>query len=241
MSLTDERKKIEKNKEDLKAARTAINNKLVELGGTASASFNDIPEKTTELANTITATNKEYIDSKTGDLNNLQTQDKTNLVNAINEILNGSEINATDVSFNDTETQLGASNLQIALVNIVNQIKALKTELNGEATRLSSINSEFDAIIGIPTPTSKSTQKSINSKLKTLSTSIDTLAANKNAIDIKYDDSITQLGASNVQDAINAIVSDLKLIKTDLEGQAARLASINTLLEAEIGAPQVIQ
>lgn len=241
MSLTDERKKIEKNKEDLKAARTAINNKLVELGGTASASFNDIPEKTTELANTITATNKEYIDSKTGDLNNLQTQDKTNLVNAINEILNGSEINATDVSFNDTETQLGASNLQIALVNIVNQIKALKTELNGEATRLSSINSEFDAIIGIPTPTSKSTQKSINSKLKTLSTSIDTLSANKNAIDIKYDDSITQLGASNVQDAINAIVSDLKLIKTDLEGQAARLASINTLLEAEIGAPQVIQ
>lgn len=241
MSLTDERKKIEKNKEDLKAARTAINNKLVELGGTASASFNDIPEKTTELANTITATNKEYIDSKTGDLTNLQTQDKTNLVNAINEILNGSEINATDVSFNDTETQLGASNLQIALVNIVNQIKALKTELNGEATRLSSINSEFDAIIGIPTPTSKSTQKSINSKLKTLSTSIDTLAANKNAIDIKYDDSITQLGASNVQDAINAIVSDLKLIKTDLEGQAARLASINTLLEAEIGAPQVIQ
>ena len=241
MSLTDERKKIEKNKNDLKAARTAINNKLVELGGTASASFNDVPEKTTELANTITATNKTYIDNKTGDLNNLQTQDKTNLVNAINEILNGSEINATDVSFNDTETQLGASNLQIALVNIVNQIKALKTELNGEATRLNSINSEFDAIIGIPTPTSKSTQKSINSKLKTLSTSIDTLAANKNAIDIKYDDSITQLGASNVQDAINAIVSDLKLIKTDLEGQAARLASINTLLEAEIGAPQVIQ
>lgn len=154
MSLTDERKELEKNKESLKAARTAINNKLVELGGTASASFNDIPEKTTELANTITATNKEYIDSKTGDLTNLQTQDKTNLVNAINEILNGSEINATDVSFNDTETQLGAS---------------------------------------------------------------------------------------NVQDAINAIVSDLKLIKTDLEGQAARLASINTLLEAEIGAPQVIQ
>ena len=241
MSLTDERKKIEKNKNDLKAARTAINNKLVELGGTASASFNDVPEKTTELANTITATNKTYIDNKTGDLNNLQTQDKTNLVNAINEILNGSEINATDVSFNDTETQLGVSNLQIALVNIVNQIKALKTELNGEATRLNSINSEFDAIIGIQSPTSKSTQKSINSKLKTLSTSIDTLAANKNAIDIKYDDSITQLGASNVQDAINAIVSDLKLIKTDLEGQAARLASINTLLEAEIGAPQVIQ
>lgn len=63
MSLTEERKKAEKNKDDLKAARTAINNKLVELGGTASTSFNDVPEKTTELANTITATNKTYIDS----------------------------------------------------------------------------------------------------------------------------------------------------------------------------------
>ena len=241
MSLTDERKKIEKNKNDLKSVRQSINNKLVELGGSASTSFNDIPEKTTELANTITATNKEYIDNKTGNLNNLQTQDKTNLVNAINEILNGSEINATDVSFNDTETQLGASNLQIALVNIVNQIKALKTELNGEATRLNSINSEFDAIIGIQSPPSKSTQKSINSKLKTLSTNIDTLALNKNAIDIKYDDSITQLGVSNVQDAINTIVSDLKLVKLDLEGQATRLASINTLLEAEIGTTEVIQ
>lgn len=86
MSLTDERKKAEKNKDDLKAARVAINNKLVELGGAASTSFNDIPEKTTELANTITATNKTYIDSKTGDLNNLQTKNKDNLVNAINEV-----------------------------------------------------------------------------------------------------------------------------------------------------------
>lgn len=86
MSLTDERKKAEKNKDDLKAARVAINNKLVELGGTASTSFNDVPEKTTELANTITATNKTYIDSKTGDLANLQTKNKDNLVNAINEV-----------------------------------------------------------------------------------------------------------------------------------------------------------
>ena len=86
MSLTDERKKAEKNKDDLKAARVAINNKLVELGGSASTSFNDVPEKTTELANTITATNKTYIDNKTGDLNNLQTKNKDNLVNAINEV-----------------------------------------------------------------------------------------------------------------------------------------------------------
>ena len=89
MSLTDERKELEKNKDNLKAARVAINNKLVELGGAASTSFNDVPEKTTELANTITATNKTYIDNKTGDLANLQTQDKNNLVNAINEIKTG--------------------------------------------------------------------------------------------------------------------------------------------------------
>lgn len=86
MSLTDERKKLEKNKDNLKAARTSINNKFVELGGSASTSFNNIPEKTTELANTITATNKAYIDSKTGNLSNLQTKSKDNLVNAINEV-----------------------------------------------------------------------------------------------------------------------------------------------------------
>lgn len=90
MSLTDERKELEKNKDNLKAARTAINNKLVELGGVASTSFNDVPEKTTELAKAITATNKAYIDSKTGDLNNLQTKNKDNLVNAINEVKNSS-------------------------------------------------------------------------------------------------------------------------------------------------------
>lgn len=90
MSLTDERKELEKNKDNLKAARTAINNKFIELGGAASTSFNDVPEKTTELANTITATNKEYIDNKTGNLNNLQTKNKDNLVNAINEVKNSS-------------------------------------------------------------------------------------------------------------------------------------------------------
>ncbi len=90
MSLTDERKELEKNKDNLKAARTAINNKFIELGGTASTSFNDVPEKTAELAKAITDTNKTYIDNKTGDLNNLQTKNKDNLVNAINEVKNSS-------------------------------------------------------------------------------------------------------------------------------------------------------
>ena len=125
MSLTDERKKIEKNKNDLKAARTAINNKLVELGGTASTSFNDIPEKTTELANTITATNKTYIDNKTGDLNSLQTQDKTNLVNAINEVKTGlASATPSDYDQVKADVEKLKSDVGTARTNLINSVNS---------------------------------------------------------------------------------------------------------------------
>ena len=125
MSLTDERKKAEKNKDDLKAARAAINNKLIELGGTASTSFNDIPEKTTELANTITATNKEYIDSKTGDLANLQTQDKTNLVNAINEVKTGlASAKPSDYDQVKADVEKLKSDVSTARTNLINSVNS---------------------------------------------------------------------------------------------------------------------
>ena len=125
MSITDERKELEKNKDNLKAARTAINNKLVELGGAASTSFNDIPEKTTELANTITATNKEYIDNKTGNLNNLQTQDKTNLVNAINEVKTGlASATPSDYDQVKADVEKLKSDVGAARTNLINSINS---------------------------------------------------------------------------------------------------------------------
>ena len=125
MSLIDERKELEKNKESLKAARTAINNKFIELGGAASTSFNDVPEKTTELANTITATNKTYIDSKTGDLNNLQTQDKTNLVNAINEVKTGlASATPSDYEQVKADVEKLKSDVGTARTNLINSINS---------------------------------------------------------------------------------------------------------------------
>ena len=125
MSLTDERKELEKNKESLKAARTAINNKFIELGGAASTSFNDVPEKTTELANTITATNKTYIDNKTGNLNNLQTQDKTNLVNAINEVKTGLA-SATPSDYDQVKADIEKlkSDVGAARTNLINSVNS---------------------------------------------------------------------------------------------------------------------
>lgn len=125
MSLTDERKELEKNKESLKAARTAINNKFIELGGAASTSFNDVPEKTTELANTITATNKEYIDNKTGNLNNLQTQDKTNLVNAINEVKTGlASATPSDYDQVKADVEKLKSDVGTARTNLINSVNS---------------------------------------------------------------------------------------------------------------------
>ena len=125
MSLTDERKELEKNKDDLKAARQSINNKLVELGGTASTNFNDVPSKTTELVNTITATNKTYIDSKTGDLNNLQTQDKTNLVNAINEVKTGlASATPSDYDQVKADVEKLKSDVGTARTNLINSVNS---------------------------------------------------------------------------------------------------------------------
>lgn len=59
-----------------------------------------------------------------------------------------------------------------------------------------------------------------------------------------YTDSTTQLGATNVQQAIEKIVEKVKALETktqtleqELNGQVTRLSGINTELEAEIGNP----
>lgn len=52
-----------------------------------------------------------------------------------------------------------------------------------------------------------------------------------------YDDSTTQIGAENVQKAIEYLVTEVKGVKQEVTGQTTRLNGINTELEAEIGNP----
>lgn len=90
---------------------------------------------------------------KIGDLNTLQTVEKRHLVGAINEVKEGLgnvSSDATGTSYTDATTQLGATNVQQAIEKIVEKVNALETELNGQVTRLSNINTELETEIGTP-------------------------------------------------------------------------------------------
>lgn len=60
------------------------------------------------------------------------------------------ETTATGTSYTDSTTQLGAINVQQAIEKIVEKVNALETELNGQVTRLSNINTELETEIGTP-------------------------------------------------------------------------------------------
>ena len=59
------------------------------------------------------------------------------------------DLAANKVKYTDTHT-LGATNVQQAIEKIVEKVKALETELNGQVTKLSGINTELEAEIGNP-------------------------------------------------------------------------------------------
>lgn len=71
-------------------------------------------------------------------------------------------------------------------------------------------------------------------ELKTDMDSIETTASGT-----IYTDTTTQLGATNVQQAIEALTTKVKALETELNGQVTKLSGINTELEAEIGTPTV--
>ena len=90
---------------------------------------------------------------KIGDLNTLKTVEKRHLVGAINEVKDGLgnvSSDASGTSYTDTTTQLGATNVQQAIEALTTKVKALETELNGQTTRLSNINTELETEIGNP-------------------------------------------------------------------------------------------
>lgn len=69
-------------------------------------------------------------------------------------------------------------------------------------------------------------------ELKTDMDSIETTASGTS-----YADTTTKLGATNVQQAIEALTTKVKALETELNGQVTKLSGINTELEAEIGNP----
>ena len=60
------------------------------------------------------------------------------------------ETTASGTSYTDTTTQIGATNVQQAIEKIVEKVNALETELNGQVTKLSNINTELETEIGNP-------------------------------------------------------------------------------------------
>ena len=52
-----------------------------------------------------------------------------------------------------------------------------------------------------------------------------------------YTDTTTQIGATNVQQALEWAVREIKALKQEVTGQTTRLSNINTELETEIGNP----
>ena len=71
-------------------------------------------------------------------------------------------------------------------------------------------------------------------ELKTDVSSIETTATGTS-----YTDTTTQIGATNVQQALEWAVREIKSLKQEVTGQTTRLSTINTELEAEIGTPTV--
>lgn len=69
-------------------------------------------------------------------------------------------------------------------------------------------------------------------ELKTDVSSIETTASGTS-----YTDTTTQIGATNVQQALEWAVREIKSLKQEVTGQTTRLSNINTELEAEIGNP----
>lgn len=187
--------------------------------------------------------------SHIGNLENLTTENKITLVDAINEVqeMSGGASNASEVTYNDSTSQLGATNAQDAIIALYNKYKAVETlanqlnqNVNGQTNILSEINIESENVIGITTNIKEKVviQKveepnlyNINSKVRTT-----------NAIDISYSDEVTNMGATNIQEAIEILTSkftelenNINNVNSTISNGIAELSAINTEAENEIG------
>ena len=189
--------------------------------------------------------------SHIGNLNELTTDAKTTLVDAINEVKQtaGGASEAIKVSYDDSTTQLGVANVQEAIVALNEKYKTIQTlanqldlEVNGQVSSLNTTNLESESIIGIPL-TTKENPKELNLKAIT-TTNYNSLsrARTVNASDIAYVDDVTLLGATDVQKAIEALFAKFDALeksvnttKETVTTEAANLKAINEELQTEIG------
>ena len=191
--------------------------------------------------------------SHIGNLDNLITDAKTNLVDAINEIKESSigPSDAMEVIYDDSSTKLGATNVQDAIVALNNKYKTIEAlankldaEVNGQVSSLNLINSEAETTIGIPLTTKEKNKKSIIKQLsESNDISIEELKAIKiNASDITYEDHATSLGVTDVQKAIEALANKfielenkVNATNNTVTAETANLKAINAELQREIG------
>lgn len=188
--------------------------------------------------------------SHIGNLDNLITDAKTNLVDAINEIKESSigPSDAMEVIYDDSSTKLGATNVQDAIVALNNKYKTIEAlankldaEVNGQVSSLNLINSEAETTIGIPLTTKDS---NVESSILTDATTFENelKAKQVNASDIVYADHATSLGATDVQKAIEALANKfielenkVNTTNNTVTTETANLKAINAELQREIG------
>lgn len=188
--------------------------------------------------------------SHIGNLDNLITDAKTNLVDAINEIKESSigPSDAMEVIYDDSSTKLGATNVQDAIVALNNKYKTIEAlankldaEVNGQVSSLNLINSEAETTIGIPLTTKDSkVEPSILTDDTTFENEL--RAKQVNASDIVYADHATSLGATDVQKAIEALANKfielenkVNATNNTVTAETANLKAINAELQREIG------
>lgn len=101
-----------------------------------------------------------YTDTKIGNLSSLQTTEKSNLVGAVNELkirLGDVSTDAKGTKFDDAVSNLGASNVQDAILKLLDKIKnvenkttSLEQNINGAEAELNTINKGLEVEIGSP-------------------------------------------------------------------------------------------
>ena len=187
--------------------------------------------------------------SHIGNLENLTTENKTTLVDAINEVqeMSGGASNASEVTYDDSKSQLGAANAQDAIIALYNKYKAVETlanklnqDVNEQTNILSEINIESENVIGI---TANTNEKIVIQKIEETSLqNIDSKVRTTNAIDISYSDEVTNIGATNLQKAIEILASkftelenNINNVNSIVSNGVAELSAINTEVENEIG------
>lgn len=187
--------------------------------------------------------------SHIGNLNDLTTDAKTTLVDAINEVKEtaGGASEAIEVSYDDSITSLGVTNVQEAIVALNEKYKTIQTlanqldlEVNGQVSSLNTYNSEVEEVIGIPLTTKdiKSLPKKEINQISTISQKAIKIEASK----IAFSDELTSFGATDVQKAIEALFTKFNELENKVNTtnntvatEVANMKAINEELQTEIG------